>query len=48
MELLEARELCRKFTYDLIVLKYDGRKLLRCGGILQEIIRDGTSEDVSI
>ena len=48
LELLEASELCRQFTCELIVLKTDSHKLLRCGGILQEISRYGTSEDIAI
>ena len=48
LELLEASEICRQFTHELIVIKANINKLLCCNGIRQEIIRNGTSEYVSI
>ena len=39
LELLEASKLYRKFTRDLIVLKADIHKIIRCDGIRQEISR---------
>ena len=48
MELLEARNLFRKSTRELIVLKADSHKLLHCDGISKKISRDGTSEDLAI
>ena len=48
MKLLEASKLCKQFIRELIVIKADIRDLLNCDGILQEISRGGTSEEVSI
>ena len=46
--LLDASELCRQFTRELVVLKADSHKILHWDGIHHEIIRDGTSDDIAI
>ena len=44
-ELLEASKICRQFTCEIIFLKVDIHNIICCNGIIQEIIRDVTSED---